>query len=321
MNTVVKLIALMLLIPIWGHAQEFPSNPVRVIVPFAPGASTDMLARTVAQKMQQNMGASFVVENQAGASGMLGINAVAKAAPNGYTLGIASPSTHSIAAALKKKLPYDPIKDFTLISTLAKYISVLVVNPQLPASTLKEFIDYAKRNPSKVSYASAGAGSSTHLLAEMLQLTGQFKMVHVPFRGGGQGLQDLMGGHVPAAVISIAGVGNLIKEGKLRAIAVFERERYAEFPNVPAVTEELRDIRPRISWFGLLGPAGLPPTVTSKLNAEVLKALKAPDVRQKLEPMAFLMLGSSSQEFAEVIREDITAWSKIVATADIKVDD
>ena len=321
MNTAVKLLVALLFSPLWLHAQEFPSNPVRVIVPFAPGASTDILTRTVAQKMQQNTGATFVVENQAGASGMLGINAVARATANGYTLGIASPSTHSIAAALKKKLPYDPIKDFTLISTLAKYISVLVVNPQLPAGTLKEFIDYSKRNPSKVSYASAGAGSSTHLLAEMLQQAGQFRMVHVPFRGGGLGLQDLMGGHVPAAVISIAGVGTQIREGKLRAIAVFERERYAEFPNVPAVTEELPDIRPRISWFGLLGPAGLPPSVTAKLNFEVLKALRAPDVRQKLELMAFLMLGSTSQEFADLIREDISAWSRIVAAADIKVED
>ena len=318
----VSLLAAALLLPAFHClAQDYPSNPIRVIVPFAPGASTDSLTRTVAQRLQQNMNASFVVENQAGASGFVGIGNVARSAANGYTLGIASPSTHSIAAALHKKMPYDPIRDFTLISTLAKYISVLVVNPQVPATTMKEFIAHAKSNPDKLSFASAGTGSSTHLLGEMFKQAAQVSMVHVPFKGGGQGLQDLVGGYVPVAVISIAGVDSLIKSGKLRALAVFERERYAEFPNVPSIVEEVPGMNPRISWFGILGPAGMPPAVTARLNAEVLKVLRTPEIRQRLEAIGFQMLGSSPQEFADLIRDDIVAWTKIAAAAGIKADD
>lgn len=301
-------------------AQTYPAGPIRVIVPFAPGASTDMLTRTVMDKMRQNMRATILVENQAGASGNLGMNTVAKAQPNGYTLGIASGTTHTIGPALKRKMPFDPIQNFSFISTMAKYISILTVHPSVPANNVREFIAHARKNPGVLSYASAGTGSSTHLLAEMLQQAGQFKMTHVPFRGGGQGIQDMVGGHVPVAVISIAGVRTLIKEGKLRGLAVFERERYSVFPDIPAVTEEVPGMNPIISWFGLVGPAGLEPAIVSRLSAEVVKAVRAPEVRQKLEPLAFQMLGGSPQEFASRVKEDIAAWSKVVAAGGIKIE-
>lgn len=302
-------------------AQTYPASPIKVIVPFAPGASTDMLTRTVMDKVRQNMGATILVENQAGASGNLGMSTVAKAQPNGYTLGIASGTTHTIGPALKRKMPFDPIQDFTFISTMAKYISILTVHPSVPAANVREFIAYAKKNPGVLSYASAGTGSSTHLLAEMLQQAGQFKMTHVPFRGGGQGIQDMVGGHVPVAVISIAGVSTLVKEGKLRGLAVFERERYNVFPDIPAVTEEVPSMNPIISWFGLIGPAGLDPAIVNRLNVEVVKAVRSPDVRQKLEPLAFQMLGGPPQEFANRVREDIAAWSKVVAAGNIKIEE
>ena len=316
------LIALLFAVMLPGGtaAQSYPSAPIRVIVPFAPGASTDMLARTVMDKVRQNMGVTIIVENQAGASGNLGMNTVARAQPNGYTLGIASGTTHTIGPALKRKMPFDPIKDFTFISTMAKYISILTVHPSVPAGNLNEFIAYARKNPGVLSYASAGTGSSTHLLAEMLQQAGKFEMTHVPFRGGGQGLQDMVGGHVPVAVISIAGVSSLIKEGKLRGLAVFEKERYNAFPDIPAVTESLPSMNPIISWFGLVGPAGMDGAIVTKLNAEVVKALQASDVRQKLDPLAFIMLGGPPQEFVNRVRDDIAAWSKVVAAGNIRIE-
>lgn len=315
------LLAATALVPAVAGAQSYPAAPIRVIVPFAPGASTDVLTRTIMDKVRQNMGGTILVENQAGASGNLGMNTVARAQPNGYTLGIASGTTHTIGPALKRKMPFDPIKDFTFISTMAKYISILTVHPSVPAANVKEFVAYARKNPGVLSYASAGTGSSTHMLAEMFQQAGQFKITHVPFRGGGQGIQDMVGGHVPVAVISIAGVSTLIKEGKLRGLAVFEKERYSAFPDIPAISEEVPGMNPIISWFGLVGPAGLDGAIVGKLNAEVVRALNAADVRQKLEPLAFLMLGGPPQEFANRVRDDIAAWSKVVAAGNIKIEE
>ncbi|MSQ73943.1 MAG: tripartite tricarboxylate transporter substrate binding protein [Betaproteobacteria bacterium] len=301
------------------QAQDYPAGSIKIIVPFAPGAGTDTLARLLAGKIQESSGLTMFVENQAGAGGLIGMSTVARAAPNGLTLGLASPSTHTIAAATRKQLPYDPIKDFTLISTIVKYTSVLVVHPQMPLKSVTEFVQYAKKYPDKLSFASAGVGSSTHLLGEMFSQAAQIKIVHVPFKGGGQSLPDLLGGHIPVAIISVAGVQGFINQGKLRALAVFERERYAGLQHVPAITEELPGMNPRISWFGLVGPAGLPPAVTARLNKEVRQALQAADFRKKLQSTGFQSLGGTPEQFTDMVREEIAAWSKVVTAANFKV--
>jgi tripartite-type tricarboxylate transporter receptor subunit TctC len=303
-----------------AQAQDYPPGNIRMIVPFSPGAGSDALGRLIAQKIQ-DAGLPMYVENQAGAGGQIGMTTVVRAAPNGLTLGLASPSTHTIAAATRKNLPYDPVRDFTFISTIAKYTSVLVVHPQMPLKSVTEFVQYAKKHPDALSFASAGVGSSTHLLGEMFKQAAQIKIVHVPFKGGGQSIPDLLGGHVPVAIISVAGVQGFINQGKLRALAVFERERFAGLPNVPAITEEVRGINPRISWFGLVGPAGLPAAVTARLNKEVRQALQAKDVRQKLESTGFQTLGSTPEQFVELIKDEISAWTKVVAAGNIKVNE
>lgn len=303
-----------------AEAQDYPPGNIKLIVPFSPGAGSDALGRLVAQKIQESS-LQMYVENQPGAGGQIGITAVARAAPNGLTLGLASPSTHTIAAVTRKNLPYDPVRDFSFISTIAKYTSVLVVHPQMPLKSVTEFVQYAKRYPDKLSFASAGIGSSTHLLGEMFIQAAQIRIVHIPFRGGGQSIPDLLGGHVPVAIISVAGVQSFINQGKLRALAVFERERYAGLPDVPAITEEVRDINPRIAWFGLVGPAGLPPTVVSRLNKEIAQALQARDVRQRLASTGFQPLGGGPEQFIELVRDEIGAWAKVVTAGKIKVNE
>ena len=304
----------------WAHAQDYPSGSIKIIVPFSPGAGTDTLTRLVAQEIQRRAGFSLYVENQTGAGGLIGMTTVARAAPNGYTLGTAAPSTHTIAAAVRKKMPYDPIRDFTFISTLVKYTSVLVVHPSVPLKSMSEFVRYAKNNPDRLSFSSAGVGTSTHLMGEMLKQAAQIKIVHVPYKGGGQSIPDLLGGHIPVAIISAAGVQNYVREGRVRALAVFERERYGGLPTVPAITEAIPRINPRISWFGFVGPAGLPPAITRRLNTEALQALQAKDLRQKLESAGFQILGSTPEQFAEMVKDEISAWTKVVAAANIRVD-
>lgn len=301
------------------QAQEYPSGNIRVIVPFSPGAGSDALARLVAQKVQESAGLPLYVENQAGAGGVIGMNSVVRALPNGLTIGIASPSTHTIAAATRRNLPYDVVGDFTFISTIAKYTSVLVVHPQMPLKSLGELVQYAKKHPDKLPFASAGVGSSTHLLGEMFTQAAQIRLTHIPFKGGGQSLPDLLGGHVPVAIISVAGVQGFINQGRLRALTVFERERYAGLPNVPAVTEVLPGMSPRMSWFGLVGPAGLAPAVTLRLNREVRQALQSQDLVAKLQSTGFQALGNTPEQFVALVKDEISAWTKVVVAGNIKV--
>ena len=302
-------------------AQVYPSSPVRIIVPYAPGGSVDILARTTGQQLQKLLETPIVIENISGVGGATGSRVVAQAAPNGYTLGIASPGSHSIPVALGTKLPYDPMRDFSYIGVMAKYVSVLVVNPAVPANSMAELIAYAKKNPDKLTYASAGIATTGHLLGETLKDAAQIRMIHLPSScGTATGLRDLIGGHMPVGILSIASVASLIKSEKLRALAVFENERYREFPDIPSLKEVVPNIDLRPAWYGLVGPAGIPVAIVNRLHDDAQKTVRTPEIRSKLESVGLEILGGSSQEFASLVKDDIASWTRVVKVAGIRVE-
>ena len=213
------------------------------------------------------------------------------------------------------------MRDFSYIGVMAKYVSVLVVNPAVPVISMAELIAYAKKNPDKLTYASAGIATTGHLLGETLKDAAQIRMIHLPSSGGtATGLRDLIGGHMPVGILSIASVASLIKSEKLRALAVFEKERYREFPDIPSLKEVVPNIDLRPAWYGLIGPAGIPAAIVSRLHDDARKTVRTPEIRSKLESVGLEILGGSSQEFASLVKDDITAWTRVVKVAGIRVE-
>jgi tripartite-type tricarboxylate transporter receptor subunit TctC len=302
-----------------AFGQAYPVKPVKFVVPYPPGASTDTVARAVAQKLSDSMGQQVFVENRAGASGNIGSDYVAKSAPDGYTILLGTDATHTTNVFFGKNFPYDPVKDFTPITAAVANVIILAAHPSVPVTSTQELIDYARKNPGRLAYASSGTGSPHHLSGELLRQMAGIDIVHVPYKGGGQAITDFVGGQVPLMFSSLVTVAPHIKSGKVRAIGFVEAKRYAAMPDVPTIAETLPGFEIN-SWLGFLGPAGLPPPVQARLRAEIVKALNAPDVRARLEPAGLVVIGNTPAEFAAMIKTDLDRRGRLIKAAGIATD-
>ena len=303
-----------------AHAQTYPSKPIRLIVPFAPGGNVDITARTVAPELSTLLGQQVIVENKPGAGGTIGANDVAKSPPDGYVLLVGSNSTVSVAPALYPKNPYNPVKDFMPISNLAEVPFVLVVNPAVPARTVAELVAATKQNPARYSMASAGTGSSNHLVGELFQSSTGAKLTHIPYKGSGQALVDLVGGQVDTMFDQLTSASANIKAGKLRALAVSSSARWPGLNDVPTFGEAgVRNFE-ITNVTGLLAPAGTPPEVIAKLHAAIVKAMATPAVRERFATLGVAPVGNQPEQFATFIREDFARWTKVVKDGNIKVE-
>jgi tripartite-type tricarboxylate transporter receptor subunit TctC len=300
---------------------KYPGRPIRFIVPFPPGASTDNLARALGQKLSVNMGVPVVVENRAGGGGITGTELLARSAPDGYTIGMAVPATHTLPLVLSRKVPYDPIADFTPLSILAGNLLAVVVSPTLPVRSLRDLVEYARANPGKLSYGSSGTGSSQHLLGEMLNQFANVNLVHVPYKGGSVALNDLLGGQIEVGYVVVSTVLPHVKAGRLRMLAVIDERRYSELPDVPTHLEALPGFEPKTSWLGVFGPAKMPPAISARLVAELQKAARDPELARFLNASGMPVIGSNGEQFAARLREDIAGWAPIVRAAKISVLD
>jgi tripartite-type tricarboxylate transporter receptor subunit TctC len=298
----------------------YPTKPIRLVVPFPPGGATDILAREVAKHLTDAWGQSVVVDNRPGAGGNIGSELVAKAAPDGYTLEMGTVGTHAINASLYSKMPYDHIKDFVPVILVAGVPNVLEVNPSVPVNSVQELIAYAKANPGKLNFASSGAGTSIHLSGELFKVMAGVQMTHVPYKGSAPALADLLGGQVQLMFDNLPPSLPQIKAGKLRALAVTSATRAPALPDVPTVAEAGLPGFEASSWFGVLAPAGTPPAIVMKLNAEIAKWLASPEAKEKLASVGANIAGGTPEDFARHIQAETAKWAKVVKESGAKVD-
>jgi tripartite-type tricarboxylate transporter receptor subunit TctC len=313
------LMACLLAAPMAGRAQAWPDHPVRIVVPYPPGAFNDTLARTLAQKLSAAWGQPVVVENRPGGGTTIGTSIVAKAAPDGHTLLVAS-FAFAVNPALYSSLPYDPGGDFLPVVLAASTPNLLVVNPALATRTVGEFIAAAAQKPGRLNYASAGNGSSNHLSMELFKKMAGVDLVHVPYKGSVPAVTDLIGGQVDAMFDNVPNVIQHVKSGRLRALAVSSAQRSPYLPDVPTVAEAGVPGFEVSVWFGILAPMGTPKPVIAKVNAEVNKALKAADVRRQFEQQGVEARGGTAAQFGEMIRAQMAKWSAVVREAGVKAD-
>lgn len=299
-------------------AQAYPTKPIRIIVPYPVGGTTDLVARSVAPLLSESLGQPVVIENKSGAGGTIGEAEVARAAPDGYTLALVF-DNHGVNHHLYKRLPYDPFKAFDAVSLMVQSPHLLAAPASFPASNLKELIDYAKANNGKVVYGSTGTGSSNHLAPVLLARRGGFEAVHVPYKGGGPLLNDLLGGQVGFAFGSLPFLAPQVKSGKLKAIAVAGRARSPQFPDVPTVAETFPGFEAQ-SWIGLLAPAGTPRAVIDRLSAELARLLKRPEMNERLVGQGFIVVGSSPEQFDAYIRAESDKWGKLIREMNITLE-
>lgn len=304
----------------FAHAQSWPSKPIRYIVIFAPGGTTDILARLIAPKMSEALGQPVVVENRPGAAGALGAEMIAKAAPDGYTIGSGTISSHAINVTLYSKLPYDPIKDFAPITMLATLPNMLVVHPSLGVNTVQELIAFLKANPNKHSFGSAGNGTSQHMSGELFKTMTGVQMQHIPYKGSGPMIPDLLAGTISMSFENITTAYPPAKSGKLRALAVTSSRRSFMAPEVPTMSEAGLPGYDISSWQALFAPAGTPKDIVARLYAEAAKALTAPDVAKRIQDLGLDAGGMPPEELAALIRSDIPRLGKIVRDSGAKVD-
>jgi len=298
----------------------FPTHAVTMIVPFPPGGGTDTGARIVAQKLGAKWGQTVIVENKGGAAGSIGADMVAKAKPDGYTILMGNIGTQAINPSLYKKLPYDPATAFAPISLVAELPLAMMVNPAVPATSAKEFVALAKSQPGKLSYSSSGAGGAPHLAAEMFkEATGTF-ILHVPYRGGGPAISDLLAGHVQVSFMTVLEASGHVKAGKLRALAVTSSKRVGALPDVPTLAETVVPGFNSISWIGLLAPAATPKDVVEKISADVREVLAADDVKAKLLELGALPSGTAPAQFQQLIGADTRRYAQVIQDKKITVD-
>jgi tripartite-type tricarboxylate transporter receptor subunit TctC len=301
-------------------AQSFPAKPVRIVVGFAPGGTTDITGRVMAQRFTEQIGQTALVENRPGAGGNIGAEFVAKSPPDGYTLLLTSIANQAISPSLYAKLPFDAVKDFTPISQLIAIPNVFVVHPSLPVKTVKEFIALAKKRPGAISFASAGTGTSVHLSGEMFKVMAGVDIVHVPYKGSSPAMQDLIGGHTQLVFDNLPFVLPFIKAGKVRALAVTTTARNAALPDVPTMIEAGVPGYEVNSWFGLAAPANLPAPILDRWYAETVRALKNPDTQQRFGDLGATIIGSTPADFGAFIRVEIAKWAKIVKASGARAD-
>jgi tripartite-type tricarboxylate transporter receptor subunit TctC len=298
----------------------YPTRPVTLIVPFPPGGGTDTGARIVAQKLGAKWGQGVIIENKSGAAGSIGANIVAKAKPDGYTIMMGNIGTQAINPSLYKKLPYDPNTAFAPISLVAELPLAMMINPAVPAKTAKEFVALAKSQPGKLSYSSSGAGGAPHLAAEMFKDATGTVILHVPYRGGGPAIADLLAGHVQLSFMTVLEASGHIRGGKLRALAVTSSKRVGALPDVPTLAETVVPGFNSISWIGLLAPAGTPKDVVEKISADVREVLADDDVKAKLLELGAIPAGSTPAQFQQLIASDTKRYAQVIRDKNITVD-
>ncbi|HEX4885217.1 MAG TPA: tripartite tricarboxylate transporter substrate binding protein [Casimicrobiaceae bacterium] len=298
----------------------WPSKPIRVVVPFPPGGTTDILARAAAQKMTEAWGQQVVVDNRPGAGGNIGAELVAKAPADGYTMLMGTVGTHAINASLYAKMPYDHVKDFVPVVLVAGVPNVLVVHPSVPAASVQELIAYGKANPGKLNFASSGSGTSIHLAGELFKVSTGVQMQHVPYKGSAPALADLLGGQVQLMFDNLPSALPHIRAGKLRALAVTSATRAPALPDVPTVAEAGVPGFEASSWFGLLAPAGTPPDVVAKVNGELARWIATADAKEKLLAQGANAAGGTPEDFAKHIAAETAKWANVVKASGAKVD-
>lgn len=303
----------------WAQG-AYPQKTVRLIVPFPPGGGNDVIARVVAQKLTDKWGQTVVVENRAGANGIVGLQALMQAPADGYTLAVGAAGPMAVNPSLYAKLPYDPLKDFAPITNLVNFPLLLVTHPSVPAKTTRELVALAKAKPGQLTYASPGSGNSGHLAGELFNSMAGVQIVHIPYKGQGPAQTDLMAGQVNMLYSSIPSVINQVKSGQLTAIAVGSAKRLASIPDVPTISESGVPGYEAYSWVGLVAPAQTPPDIVRKIHRDVSEILKQRDVADKLNQQGALPIGDTPEEFTQYIRDEIAKWGKVVREANIKLD-
>jgi tripartite-type tricarboxylate transporter receptor subunit TctC len=301
-------------------AQNYPNKVIRLVVPFAPGGTTDIIARVIAEPLGRALGQSVVVENKAGGGGVVGALDTARATPDGYSLGIATVSTVAANPAINPRIQYNPLTDFTPITNIAATPNIIAVNPSFPARDYKSFVAELKKSPGKYSYASSGTGGIGHLQMELYKsLSGTF-VTHIPYRGAGPALNDTVAGQVPMIFDNVPSTLPFVKEGRLVPIVVAAPQRLAALPNVPTFKEVGLEPVNRMAFYGIYGPKGLPAEVVTRIHDGVMKALQDPAVRKRIEDTGSLVVGNTPQQFAEQIRAELAVYKKVVETAHLKLD-
>jgi tripartite-type tricarboxylate transporter receptor subunit TctC len=302
-----------------ASAQTYPVRPVRVIVPFAPGGATDIVTRLVAQRLNEVWSQTVVVDNRAGAGGNIGAELTAKATPDGYTLLMTSGSIVTANPLLFRKLTYSPDKDLVAVTNVASGPQVIAVNPSQGAKTLKDFIEAVKAKPRGLSYGSAGVATQTHLAAENFLYTAAIDMVHVPYKGEGPALTDLVGGQIQMVTANLSAAIGFIQQGKLRALAVTSKERVRQLPDVPAAAETLPGFE-NLGWFGFMAPAGTPAPVIDRIYRDTAKVLETPELRQRFEQLGMVPVGNAPADFARAIKEESGRWAKVIQERKLQVE-
>ncbi|HSU22071.1 MAG TPA: tripartite tricarboxylate transporter substrate binding protein [Variovorax sp.] len=299
--------------------QDFPTKPIRLVVPFTPGGVTDTGARVVADRLGVRLGQQVVVDNRPGASGNIGTQMVAAAAPDGYTLVLGFDGTMVINPHVFSKVPFDTVRDFAPIGKIGDAVLVIVTHPSVPVKTLPELIAHSRSNPGGLSYGSSGTGGTPHIAAEMLKARTGANFVHVPYKGGGQALTDVVGGQLPMLYTAVAGALPFIEKGQVRAIAVSSAQRLASLPDVPTVAESLPGFEAS-SWIGLLAPARTPAPVVERLQRELAAVVREPAIRERLARLGIMAVGNTSTEFGQQIEADLRKYADVVRAAGIRVD-
>ncbi|MDB5558117.1 MAG: transporter substrate-binding protein [Enterovirga sp.] len=298
---------------------SFPNRPITMVVPFAAGGSTDVVARIIAQQMSESLGQQIVVENVGGAGGNVGAARVAKGEPDGYQILMGTVATHALNPLMLKRKPYDPVTDFTPISLLALVPNVLIVNTSLPAKTVPELIALLKADPGKYNYASSGIGTPLHLSGELFKSLAKVEMTHIPYRGSGPALNDVVGGVVPIQFDNLPSASSFIQAGTLRALGVTTKERASAFPDVPTIAESLPGYE-TYSWNALFAPKGTPKDIIDRLNAEAVKAVKDPSVIERMKVFSTTLVGSTPEALGEHVKAEMAKWTPVVKDAGVSID-
>jgi tripartite-type tricarboxylate transporter receptor subunit TctC len=302
------------------EAQTYPSRPVRLIVPFPAGGGADIFARLIGRKLGEGLGQQIVADNRAGASGIIGCELAARAAPDGYTILMATTGTHTTNPAVYARLPYDPVKDFAPISLVAESPFVLIVHPSLPVRSLKELIAFAKTRPGELTYGSSGVGSSSHLGFELFNTMAGIKGIHVPYKGLPAATADTISGNLVMSWDSITASGPHIRTGRIRALGIGSAKRSALMPEIPTVSEAGLNGFELGSWYALFGPAAMPRDTVKRLHGEVVKSLAAKDVRDQFAALGAEAVGSTPEELAAVVKRDLVKWAKVARAANVKAE-
>jgi len=303
-----------------AFGQDYPIKPVRLIIPFAPGGSNDILGRMIGTKLAEAMGQQVVIDNRAGAGGSIGVELAAKSAPDGYTLVIGHIGTLAVNPTLYKKLPYDPIKDLQTISMLAKVANIMVVHPSLPAKSVRELIALAKAKPGMLVYGSGGNGGAGHLATEYFKLMAKIDIEHIPYKGTAPAIIDLLAGQTQLVFGGIPGIGGHIRNGRLRALGVSTSKRLTIFPEVPTVAEVGVPGYEATQWYGVLAPAGTPNWIVARLNREIVHTLQNPQIQQRLADDGSEPLASTPEEFTAFIKSETARWAPVIKAAGIRAD-